>query len=471
MAVGTSRCRVCSGPPAGGSVGHHILSGRFCSAVVGNLPPVDVTYAVGELTAEIGRILGRAFPDEIWVKGQIRNLSRAQSGHVYFSLIDAAAAGDSAAAQLPVTLFASDKDAINRALVRAGAGRMDDGVEVRIRGRVQHFPTRGVVQLRMTWIDTDFTLGRLAAARAALLRRLQVAGHLERNRALPMPLLPLSVGLVTSLDSAAHADFMETLRASGWAFRVVEVDARVQGADAPASIVRSIRALQDRVDVIAIVRGGGSALDLAAFDAEPVAVAIATSEVPVITGIGHEVDSPVAGEVAHIATKTPTAAAQFLVDRISDAARRLEAAASELGRHARRGLHTATRSLDRRAAATAGATRLQVRAARNRLDRSAHRVAVAGRLTVSRRREVLTAVTRRLPPAAERLTAVAGERVDGIAARVTAVDPQRLLARGWSVTRDGDGRVVRSPAAVSAGSELRTTVEEGEIVSRVEEGT
>jgi exodeoxyribonuclease VII large subunit len=430
---------------------------------------VGVTYEVGELAAEIGRTLERAFPDQIWVKGQVANLSRAQSGHVYFSLIDAAAIGDSAAARLPVTLFASDKEAVNRALVRAGAGRMDDGVEVRIRGRLQHFPARGVVQLRMTWIDTDFTLGRLAAARAALLRRLEASGHLERNRALPMPLLPLSVGLVTSLDSAAHADFMETLRASGWAFRVVEVDTRVQGVEAPRSIVQSIHALRDRVDVIAIVRGGGSALDLAAFDAEPVAVAIATSRVPVITGIGHEVDAPVAGEVAHIAAKTPTAAAQFLVDRISDAARRLAIAAAEVGRRAGRGLRAATRSLDHRAAATAGASRLQIRAARNELDRLSYRVGGTSRLTIGRRRQALVAGAKRLPPVARRLTVVAGERLDAVEARVAAVDPHRLLARGWSVTRDEAGRVVRSPAAVSPGSELRTTVEEGQIISRVEE--
>ncbi len=430
---------------------------------------MDVTYEVGELAVEIGRVLGRAFPEEIWVKGQIRNLSRAQSGHVYFSLIDAAAVGDSAAAQLPVTLFASDKDTINRALIRAGAGRMDDGVEVRIRGRVQHFPTRGVVQLRMTWIDTDFTLGRLAAARAALLRRLKAAGHLERNRALPMPLLPLSVGLVTSLGSAAHADFTETLRASGWAFRLVEVDTRVQGPEAPESIVRSILTLQDRVDVIAIVRGGGSALDLAAFDAEPVAIAIATSEVPVITGIGHEVDSPVAGEVAQIAAKTPTAAAQFLVDRISDAARRLDVAATAVGRHARRGLRSAVRALDRRAAATAGASRLQMRAARSQLGRSSQRVAAASRLTIDRRVDVLDSAADRLRPAARRTTAAAVERLDAVEARVAAVDPRRLLARGWSVTRDGDGRIVRTPAAVPTGARLRTTVEAGEIISRVEE--
>lgn len=430
---------------------------------------MDITYEVGELAAEIAKALGRAFPDQIWVKGQIRNLSRAQSGHVYFSLIDAAEVGDNAAAQLPVTLFASDKEAVNRALVRAGAGRMDDGVEVRIRGHVQHFPARGVVQLRMTWIDTDFTLGRLAAARAALLKRLKAAGHLERNRAIPFPPLPLQVGLITSLGSAAHADFMETLRASGWAFRVSEVDTRVQGPEAPESIVRSIAALQGRVEVIALIRGGGSALDLAAFDSEPVALAIATSGVPVITGIGHEIDSPVAGEVAHVAAKTPTAAAQFLVDRVSDAARRLDSAATAVGHHARRGLRASARGLDRRATATAGISRLVIRAASGQLGRSAARMARASQLTVRRRSALLDAAASKLAPAASRATASATDRLDGLEIRVSSLDPKRLLERGWSVTRNEAGTVVRSASEAVVGSELRTTVAEGEIISRVEE--
>jgi len=430
---------------------------------------VDITYEVGELAAEIARAIGRAFPDEIWVKGQIRNLSRAPSGHVYFSLIDASAAGDAAAAQLPVTLFNSDKDAVNRALIRAGAGRMDDGVEVRIRGQLQHFPFRGVVQLRMKWIDTDFTLGRLAAARATLLRRLKSAGHLERNRSIPMPVLPLSVGLVTSLGSAAHADFMETLRGSGWAFRVSEVDTRVQGADAPPSIVRSILTLQDRVEVIAVVRGGGSALDLAAFDDEAVAVAIATSSLPVITGIGHEVDAPVAGEVAHVAAKTPTAAAQYLVDRVAAAAQRLESAATTLELRARRGLRSAARCLDQRAAGVATSSRLHLRASAGELTRLLARLEGSGRLNLRRRHRSLSSAAVAIGPLARRKLESADLRLEGIAARVMGADPQRLLARGWSVTRDASGEVVTDPADVSPGSRLRTTVAAGEIISRVEE--
>ena len=427
--------------------------------------PDTGTYEVGQLATEIARALGRAFPDQIWVKGQVRNLSRAQSGHVYFSLIDAASAEDSGAAQLPVTLFSSDKEAVNRALIKAGAGRMDDGVEVRIRGYVQHFPSRGTVQLRMTWIDTDFTLGRLAAARAALLRRLQQAGHLERNRALPLPVLPLSVGMVTSLGSAAHADFMETLRSSGWAFRVSEVDTRVQGADAPASIVRSIAALQSRVEVIAVVRGGGSALDLAAFDAEHVAVAIATSQLPVITGIGHEIDSPVAGEVAHFAAKTPTAAAQFLVDRVAATARHVEAAADSVAGRATRALVAAGRTLDTAAASTARAVRLQLRSADGTLDRSVARLTSNASLGLDRRAAALEARGGRIANAAERVLAAGTERIEAVEARVEALDPRRLLERGWSVTRGASGDVIRDPAAVAPGSMLRTTVAGGDIIS------
>ena len=130
-----------------------------------------VTYTVGELARTIGRAVARMFPDEVWVQGEIRNLNRASSGHVYFTLLDSETEEQPPAA-IPVTLFESDKQAVNRVLARSGAVRMTDGVEVRIRGRVGYYAGRGTVQLRMTWIDTDFTLGRLAAERDRLVKSL-----------------------------------------------------------------------------------------------------------------------------------------------------------------------------------------------------------------------------------------------------------------------------------------------------------
>src|SRR4051795_127302 len=143
--------------------------------------------SVAELNSGIGTVLARAFPDELWVRGEIANLSRPPSGHVYFDLVD----GDCA---LAVTLWASDRQVVNAVLRRSGgAVRMTDGTEVRVRVRVTWYPKRGQVSLRMLSIDTAYTLGRLAEARELLLMRLKAEGLLVRQAALPLPAVPLRV--------------------------------------------------------------------------------------------------------------------------------------------------------------------------------------------------------------------------------------------------------------------------------------
>ncbi len=175
----------------------------------------EPTYSVAELAAAIGRVVDRAFPDELWVQGEIRDLTRAPSGHVYFSLVDPDEGSDATApAMLPVTLFATDKVAINRVLQRSGAGRFDDGIAVRIRGRLSHYGPRGTVQLRMLWIDTDYTLGKLAAERARIIQSLSDEGLLDRNAALPFPLVPLRIALVTSVGSGTSGNGSAALRSS-----------------------------------------------------------------------------------------------------------------------------------------------------------------------------------------------------------------------------------------------------------------
>ena len=215
-------------------------------------------------------------------------------------------------------LSSRNKGSVNLALTRAGGGvRMTDGTEVRIRGRLDWYAPRGQLQLRMTAIDPAYTLGQLELLRAQLLQRLEAEGLLRANAAHPLPLVPLRVGVVTSSGSAAEADFVDELRRSGFAFDVRRVDARVQGPDAAYDIVSGIeRAVADGAEVIALVRGGGARTDLAAFDDERIARAIATCPVPVLTGIGHEVDRSVADDVAHTAHKTPTACAHALVLRV-----------------------------------------------------------------------------------------------------------------------------------------------------------
>jgi exodeoxyribonuclease VII large subunit len=276
----------------------------------------------------------------------------------------------------------------------------------------------------MLSIDTAYTLGRLAEARELLLQRLKAEGLLARQPALALAPVPLTIGLVTSDNSAAAHDFLRTLESSGFAWKVVLTDARVQGVEAEASVLAALEQLRARsVDVVCIVRGGGARTDLAVFDSEAIARAIAHYPIPVLTGIGHEIDTTVADLVAHRRCLTPTACAGALVERVGEWYARLH---------------------DRR--------RAIVRAALRAVDTT-----TLDRLTVQ--------LAQRSPRAIDR----AVRRVDHVETRVRALDPARVLARGWSITRDAEGRLVRSVGDVAAGATLVTMVADGTVRSTVDE--
>jgi exodeoxyribonuclease VII large subunit len=449
----------------------------------------EPTYTVGRLAEMIGRAVDRAFPAEVWVQGEIRDLSRPPSGHVYFTLVDPDDDPTAAApAVLPVTLFESDKVAINRMLLRSGAGRFADGISLRVRGRLGHYAARGTVQLRMLWIDTDYTLGRLAAERARVLRALADGALLDRNRGLPFPSVPLRIGLITSRGSAAHADFMEELAGSGIAFDVTVHDTRVQGIDAEASLVAAIEAAAGS-EVIAVVRGGGSRTDLAAFDREAVARAVATSPVPVVVGIGHEVDETVVDRVAARSYRTPTACAAGLVDAVTAFLRRLDAHGRALAVGTRRRLARAGRDLDVAGAQAGRIADRRLRHAARQVHRAAGRVPVASTRAADRARRELAATAERMTArashrlgtatgaigfrvsrlgAASRLLAGAEARLETITATIEGRDPGRVLARGWTLTTDADGGIVRDPARLSPGDTMITVFAGGRVASTVD---
>lgn len=450
----------------------------------------EPTFSVGELADAIGNVMRASFRDEVWVRGEIHDLSRPASGHVYLTLVEERPEGGKAS--LSVMLSAANKVAVNRALTRAGGSvRMLDGTEVRIRGRLDWYAPRGQLQLRMTAIDPAYTLGQLEMARAELLARLEADGLLGRNAALNMPLVPLRVGLVTSRDSAAEADFLDELARSGLAFHVIAVDVRVQGVGAPRQIASGIASAAARAcDVIAVVRGGGARTDLACFDDERVARAIALAPVPVLTGIGHEIDRSVADDVAHTVAKTPTAAAQHLVARVSEylgrveelwsvaarvSLRELAAHDEQVRAHASRASRSVSTSLARSGARLdTDATRARragvvaTTRADQRLARDFGRLTGAARVQVRDAESGLAASARRLVHRAPRAIAEAERGLSTFEAQVRSLDPQRALARGWSITRTADGRLVRAAGDVAAGEELVTQLADGEVRSTVD---
>lgn len=427
------------------------------------------TWTPGELHEAINGLLEHVFGEVVWIEGELVDLKRSRAGHAYFRLLDADGDRPDSRPSLSVTLFDSARRSVNSYLHSQGDPiRMSDGIRVRVGGRLATYPARSTVQLVMDRIDPAFTLGLLGRERARILATLKEEGLIGRNRETPLPLVPLRVGLVTSIGSAAHADALDELSGSGIGFHVLTFDARTQGTDAPESIVRAIgTAPSSGVEVILLVRGGGAVTDLAAFDDETVARAIAACPVPVITGIGHELDSTVADAVAHTTHKTPTAAAASIVEAVRAAGRRFEDhwAAVRSGVEGRM-----VRADDRLArvghrAGTAAAHRLERR--RDAVDNAARAVATATRRRLRSLDDDLRSLAVRPAPAAVRVLGRAGDQLTVLAARSAANDPHAALRRGWSITRTVEGPLVRSVGDVDVGTELVTTTADGTIRSRV----
>ena len=431
--------------------------------------PAEPTFSVGELTGLTREAVRRAFPTQVWVRGEVQNLKRSANGHTYFSLVEKAGRGDRVQARLDCALFRDDRRAVDRALAEVPGAELGNDVEVRIRGRVEIFAAQGRLQLVMTAIDPVFTVGGIAANRERVLRALAADGLLDRNARLALPAVPLRIGLITSDGSAAYHDFVHELELSSYAWQVVLADVRVQGAAAGRRIAYSLRELaQLEVDAVVLVRGGGSRADLAAFDTEIVARAIAVMPVPVLVGVGHETDRSVADEVAHTACKTPTACAQILVQLVRGFVGTLDAAAHRVVARARsrtalaaQELEAATRRVRRDAPAVIARAGAQVERRHGRVQELGRRRTRDAAVMLRERERALVAVTARH---LERATL----RLDAGEVAVRALDPRRVLERGYTITRTADGRVVRRAGDVGAGSELVTELASGRVISRVE---
>jgi exodeoxyribonuclease VII large subunit len=405
------------------------------------------TLTVGELCQAIQLAVQVTLPGDVWVRGEIHDLKRPASGHVYFDLVDPGELGRAMPAKIAVALFAKHRFTVNAILRKAGgAVRMTDGVEVRLRGALEFHPPTGQLKLVMNLIDPAYTLGKMAADRDRLLRTMAAEGLLGRNGALGLSPAPLRVALVTSSGSAAAHDFLDELDRSGFAFQVALFDARVQGQGAAASVATALRSAgYHAVDVVALVRGGGARTDLAVFDSESIVRTIARLDVPVWTGIGHEIDSSLADEVAHTAFKTPTACAAALVERVSS-----YLAAAE----------------DRWAAIEALAMGL-VAKAESDIDATARRLGRDVEAGLRLAEAHLRAAARRTAREAALVLGHADAALAGRIALCAALDPARALARGWSITRDEHGRVVTDPAAMTNGDALVTTLAGGRLRSTV----
>jgi len=467
---------------------------------------------VGELNEAIEDALRGAFPAAVWVRGEIQRLVN-RNGNIYFEL-HGSDGGSVDLLQVKALKWDRAKFGLDRYFDGSDPDlRLRDSMEACLQVRVDYHRKWGM-SLQLVGVDTTYTLGQLEARRRRTLAWLQAEGLLELNKTRPLPELPLRVGLVTSADSAAAKDFLTGLRDSGYAFQVRLADCRMMGDGMVAQVTAAVTALgRSAVDVVVVTRGGGSRADLSWFDHPDVCAAVARCGRPVLTAIGHEIDQSLADLVAHHHLKTPTAAAQDLADRVGAAELRLEraaaataraaaagvrAAALDLGaatrrlnvavaarvrgeaaqlehlrtgvaREARRRLAAADRDLAAAAPRLAAATRRRAAAAGRELDALAWRLQ-PGRLLSAwpRRRDGLDRAAARLARRLPGLLAERARRLEHLEEKARLLDPARLLARGYSLTLDANGRLLRSAAQARPGGRLTTRLADGRIESIVE---
>ena len=286
-------------------------------------------FPLSSITSRISELLQPAITKRFWVKAEVMS-GRERGGAFYCDLIETGANGK-VAAKIACTIWAQELTSIRNLFKSKGMELvLTDGTVVGFQCSLQYSPQYGI-SLRVIDADPAFALGEMELKKREIIERLQAEGLFTPNKECFLPLLPLNIGLISSVGSAAYNDFIQTLSASGYGFKVHMADAMMQGEQTQKSVLRALEALiQLDVELIVIARGGGSKTDLYFLDNETIARRIANSAIPIWTGIGHEIDTSVLDYVANKAFKTPTAVAEELVARFVQMQRQLEEATNTL---------------------------------------------------------------------------------------------------------------------------------------------
>jgi exodeoxyribonuclease VII large subunit len=439
-------------------------------------PANKPVYAVSEL-AEILRALIEDSLPSVWVQGEISNFSRPASGHWYFTLKDDRA-------QLRCAMFKGSNFYVRP--------QPRDGDAVMVRARVDIYPARGELQLVVEHLEAAGT-GALLRAFEALKARLGAEGLFDAAIKQPIPLVPRIIGVITSGTGAALQDILNTLARRWPLAQVALYPVPVQGKDAPPAIVRALRELPLRApaDVILLARGGGSIEDLWAFNDEAVARAIRACTVPVISGVGHEIDFTIADFAADLRAATPTAAAELATPDIADWAARAATAQRDLADALRSVfLHSdsTVTQLDARLRNLHPGRRLLERA--HRLDELHERLRHAMTLRLKRQREQagrviasfgMQAPTARIADLKIRLGQLENRlqtrsetrrnqlyaRLETAAALLNSLNPLAVLGRGYAVATRSDGSIVRDASQLELGEAVRLRLGKGSATTQV----
>lgn len=406
----------------------------------------------------------------VWVRGVITQITQ-KPNIVYLTIADFEEGNVKPISVVSLSCFAGRFAAIQSKIMACGKPfELKEQLKVSFLIKAEIYVPYGKLQAQILDIDPVYTIGELAVTRGEILKRLALEGLLEKNKSLELAPAPMRIGLITGEGTAAYKDFTTKLADSPFAFKVMTIYAKMQGAETEATVLAALETLAkvDAIDVVCIVRGGGSKTDLNFFDSEALCRAVANFPVPVFTGIGHEIDKSLLDEVAYQSCITPTDTAKQLVDRVAESWNRMQVTAQEIAAgakdtlvHANQALANFGTTLQQKVTSRIQGEKTKLVVCGSNLKRDLSYIIRSENARLDRNIEGLHQGTRKILDLAK-------SKFTLLETKVKAADPATVLAKGYSLTLDSTGKFVRNASQLKTGDKLTTRFKDGEVSSVVQ---
>lgn len=406
------------------------------------------TLSLLELNGRVKSTLQFEMPDAYWVQAEISGISPSSQGHCYLELVQKDATGKTFLAKAKANIWRNTWLRIKPFFEAETGESLKVGMKVLLQVTVTFHEVYGY-SLVVQDIDPTYTMGDMARRRKEILDQLAKDGVIGLNRELEIPVLLQRIAVISSATAAGWGDFRNQLANNVYGFRfyVKLFQAAMQGDDVERSVISALDAVatcREDFDLVVIIRGGGAVSELSCFDSYNLAYNIANFPLPVITGIGHERDDTVADVVAHTKVKTPTAAAEFIINRVFDTAQLLETLARRMG----------------------DAVTERMNAENIRLERLAQKIPSLFAVLKVRHEQLLENMWNRSVTGVRNLLTVRSHKLELLEKSITAADPALILKRGFSLTRC-NGHVVSRASDLKKGDRLTTVLADGTVESEI----
>lgn len=402
------------------------------------------SYSLFELNEYIRRVVALNFAEPIWVHAEISQISENR-GQYYLNLVEKEEDGAQVIAQSAAVIWYKNVLFLQKKLGKVLYSLLEDGTQVKVKVRVDHHERYGL-KLVIEDIDPKYTIGQLELARQAIIEKLEKKGLIELNESIPLPSVMQNIAVISSETAAGYQDFIAQIanNAYGYSFNLTLHQSAMQGHKVRAEVKRAIKKINDEAesDCIVIIRGGGSKMDLSAFDDYDIGAAIAESDIPVITGIGHQIDNTVADIVAHTSVKTPTAVADFLIEHNSYFEGELLGLEAEIFQLSRSIVQHELMAVTQLENAISHAVRMDVLELNLSLDH----------------------IEKALTESIQRLFTMSHLQLEQIENSLDILDPKQIIKRGFAAVKQ-NGKYIQHKKDIKMSSDLSIELSDGTLIA------